>query len=199
MADAVAELGTAATDFTNLCHKNRNLPNDLKINYSKCRNFAATVRVCPGLANALQHHNTEGNMVSSDSRKEKTILVVEDAEAIRKLVCTMLSHDGYQCLEAGDGAEALEIVERADDQIHMVLTDVMMPQMGGPELARHLSVLRPNVRIIFMSGYTEDPLVRRVERVPSIFLPKPFTATMLTHKVRESFERPWTGLPGTAL
>ncbi len=134
-------------------------------------------------------------METSDSaRPKQTILVVEDADAIRKLVCTMLLHDGYTCLEAADGAEALEVVARAD-HLHLVLTDVVMPQMGGPELARHLSVLRPEVRILFMSGYTEDPLVQRVEKLSTIFLPKPFTAAALTNKVRKSLEEPWMGLP----
>lgn len=124
----------------------------------------------------------------------QTILVVEDAEPIRKMVSTMLSREGYRCLEAGDGTEALRIVERPSE-IHLVLTDITMPHMGGAELARQLSMRRPEVRIIFMSGYTEDPLVRRMEHAPAIFLPKPFTATALTHKVREVLGRPWGGLP----
>jgi two-component system cell cycle sensor histidine kinase/response regulator CckA len=136
-------------------------------------------------------------MGTFESVHPPTILVVEDAEAVRKLVCTMLSHDGYQCLEAADGAQALEVVERAGN-IHLVLTDVVMPEMGGPELARRLAVLRPEVRIIFMSGYTEDPLVHRVEKLSAIFLPKPFTAAALTGKVRQALERPWQGLPANA-
>jgi two-component system, cell cycle sensor histidine kinase and response regulator CckA len=131
---------------------------------------------------------------SEATYRERTILVVEDADPIRKLVCTMLSQDGYQCLEARDGTEALQVVERAPE-LHLVLTDVVMPHMGGAELARHLSVLRPEVRIIFMSGYAEDPLVRRIEQAPAIFLPKPFTAATLTGKVREVLEKPWCGLP----
>ena len=130
------------------------------------------------------------------THQEPTILVVEDAEPIRKLVCTMLSHDGYQCLEAENGSVALQVVERAP-HLHLVLTDVVMPQMGGAELARHLAVLRPDVRIIFMSGYSEDPLVRHVEQDPGIFLAKPFTASALSTKVRQALERPWNGLPGT--
>jgi len=136
-----------------------------------------------------------GNVERSDATcREQTILVVEDADPIRKLVCAMLSQDGYQCLEARDGTEALQVVERAPE-LHLVLTDVVMPHMGGAELARHLSVLRPEVRIIFMSGYTEDPTVRYVEQISGIYLPKPFTASALMSKVREAFEQPWNGLP----
>lgn len=135
--------------------------------------------------------------MDSSAHHTETILVVEDAESIRKLVCAMLSQDGYRCLEAADGAQALEIVEGAE-AIHLVLTDVVMPQMGGTELARRLALLRPEVPIIFMSGYNEDPLVRRVECVPGIFLPKPFTAAALTVKVRQALEEPWMGLPENA-
>ncbi len=132
--------------------------------------------------------------LTDSTRSAPTILVVEDAEAIRKLICAMLSHDGYRCLEASDGSEALNVVER-DEEIHLVLTDVVMPQMGGPELARHLAVIRPEVRILFMSGYTEDPLVHHVEKLSTIFLAKPFTAAALSNKVRQSLSQPWGGLP----
>jgi two-component system, cell cycle sensor histidine kinase and response regulator CckA len=122
------------------------------------------------------------------------ILVVEDAETIRKMVCAMLNQSGYRCIDAGDGEEALRLVERAQD-IDLVLTDVMMPKMGGAELARRLSRLRPDLRIVFMSGYSEDPIVRTIERSPSIFLAKPFTATALMEKVRHTLDLPWNGIP----
>jgi two-component system, cell cycle sensor histidine kinase and response regulator CckA len=147
------------------------------------------------LAYVVHQHFHGGNVGASEATdREQTILVVEDADPIRKLVCTMLSQDGYQCLEARDGTEALQVVERAPE-LHLVLTDVVMPHMGGAELARHLSVLRPEVRIIFMSGYTEDPIVRHVEQISGIFLPKPFTASALSSKVREALQQPWHGLP----
>ncbi len=125
---------------------------------------------------------------------KKTILVVEDAEAIRKLVCAMLAHDGYRCLEASDGSEALSLVEQSTE-IHLVLTDVVMPYMGGPELARRLADIRPDVRIIFMSGYSEDPLVHVVEKHSATFLAKPFTAAALSEKVRRALADPWKGVP----
>ena len=134
---------------------------------------------------------------SQSGLRTKTILVVEDADAVRKLVCTMLAHDGYHCLEASDGSEALKVVNNAGE-IHLVLTDVVMPQMGGAELARRLAEIRPEVRILFMSGYTEDPMVLRVEKLSTIFLAKPFTAAALTDKVRQTLARPWNGLPHAA-
>lgn len=120
-----------------------------------------------------------------------TILVVEDAEAVRKMVCAMLSQNGYQCLEAGDGAEALRVLKNRN-AVQLVLTDVVMPNMDGTELARHVAQDRPDVRIIFMSGYSDVPVAANVK--DATFLPKPFTAEALTDKVRETLERPWPGL-----
>lgn len=132
--------------------------------------------------------------VSEYYHRDQTILVVEDAEAIRKMVCAMLLNEGFRCLEAGDGIEALDVIRRSG-KIHLMLTDVIMPQMGGPELARHVAALHPEVRIIFMSGYTEDPTVRRIACTSPAFLQKPFTAAALTGKVRRALEEPWEGLP----
>ena len=125
------------------------------------------------------------------------ILVVEDAESIRKMVCAMLGAAGYRCLEAADGEEAYRMVAGAPNAIDLILTDVMMPKMGGPELARRVGNLRPQLRVVFMSGYSEDPVVRSIERSASLFLPKPFTAAALMDKVRQSLDSPWSGLPDT--
>jgi two-component system cell cycle sensor histidine kinase/response regulator CckA len=119
----------------------------------------------------------------------ETILVVDDAEAIRKLVCAMLSASGYNCLEASDGHEALRIVEDSRHTFKLVLTDMIMPKMNGVELARHVQRIRPEVPIVFMSGYVDDPIVRHVGQ-SATFLPKPFTATDLLETVRQSLDRP---------
>ena len=117
-----------------------------------------------------------------------TVLVVEDTEPIRKMVCAMLTQKGYSCLEAADGFEALRLMEERDG-VHLVLTDMMMPKMGGVELAQRLALTRPGVRILFMSGYAEDP------QLSGVFLSKPFTATSLMEKVREVLHRPGASLP----
>jgi two-component system, cell cycle sensor histidine kinase and response regulator CckA len=132
---------------------------------------------------------------SGDAGQNEVILVVEDADTIRKMVCAMLGQSGYRCLDAGDGEEALVMVEKAEEPIDLVLTDIIMPRMGGPELARKLAALRPDLRIMFMSGFSQDPIVRTLERSPSIFLAKPFTASTLMEKVRTTLDRPWGGLP----
>ncbi len=111
-----------------------------------------------------------------------TILVVEDAEAIRRLVCTMLAQQGYRCLEAEDGVDALRKLDETAAPVHLVLTDLIMPKMTGAELGRHLVRLRPDLPIVFMSGYSDDPMVRHFERTPPIFLAKPFTAAALLEK-----------------
>src|SRR5438309_2141098 len=109
---------------------------------------------------AAKGHGHDGN-----------ILVVDDAESIRKLVCAMLNQNGYRCFEAGDGAEALQLIEAGTANIDLVITDMIMPRMSGAELARQLSRSHPEVRIIFMSGYTDDPVVQQMERATSaIFL-----------------------------
>jgi two-component system cell cycle sensor histidine kinase/response regulator CckA len=106
----------------------------------------------------------------------------------------MLAQQGYKVLEACDGHDALRTLSSTDG-VQLVITDVMMPNMGGAELVRWLTVREPDLRIIVMSGYSDDPLVRSVEGVSSdLFLEKPFTATALIGKVRNALDRPWEGL-----
>jgi len=118
----------------------------------------------------------------------ETILVVEDAEVIRKMVCAMLAQGGYTVIEAADGHEALRVLEVQSGPVHLVLTDMIMPHMNGTELARHVSQRHPNLPIIFMSGYNDDPVVQGVERGGSVFLAKPFTAAALAEKIRQALD-----------
>ena len=134
---------------------------------------------------------------SGQSSGKETVLVVEDAESIRKMVCAMLGQAGYLCMEAGDGEEAFRLIHGAPSAVNLILTDVMMPRMGGPELARRVAQSWPELRILFMSGFSEDPVVRSIERSQSLFLAKPFTAGALLDKVRTILGSPWTGLPDT--
>lgn len=129
-------------------------------------------------------------MEPSGAGGKQTILVVEDAEAIRRMICSMLMQCGFTVIEAGDGVEALQLLEQRAEPVHLVVTDVIMPQMHGTELARRLAQLRPGLRVIFMSGFSDDPVVRTVEREKSFFLPKPFTTVALVEKVREALNQP---------
>lgn len=115
--------------------------------------------------------------------RRKTILVVDDAETVRKMVCAMLEQNGYGCLEACDGHQALRAI--GEEPVHLVLTDIVMPGMGGAELASRLASERPDVPILFMSGYTDDPMAHHFGRMPTLFLAKPFTAGALMSKIRQ--------------
>ena len=135
-------------------------------------------------------------------RGGKTILVVEDAEDVRRLICSMLEQRGYAVREAADGREALCLLDAEGDSVDLVLTDVIMPHMDGTELARQLAEIRPHLRIVFMSGYSEDPIVHGLGHAGACFLYKPFTANALVDKVQGALALPWNGLwlmnPGSA-
>src|SRR5437763_16168273 len=93
---------------------------------------------------------------ASASHRE-TILVVDDHPAIRQLLGSILKSEGYVVLEAEDGRQALELCRRYGSPIHLLLTDIVMPQMSGPLLAEQIVVLRPDIQVLYMSGYV-DPL-----------------------------------------
>ena len=119
-------------------------------------------------------------------RGAETILVVEDEAAVRRMAARALAAQGYAVLEAENGAEALEVLARGGSPIDLVLTDVVMPLVNGRELGERLSVERPGLRVLFMSGYTDDDIVRRgLLRPGSPFLQKPFMPGDLSRKVRE--------------
>ncbi|HLM99825.1 MAG TPA: response regulator [Bryobacteraceae bacterium] len=116
----------------------------------------------------------------------ETILLVEDDEAVRRLVRRTLEKQGYQLLVAASGTEALEIVQGHPGRIHLVISDVVMPQMGGRQLAERLQALRPKIRVLFVSGYTENSILSRGNLVEGeAFLQKPFTPLALARRVRE--------------
>jgi PAS domain S-box-containing protein len=116
----------------------------------------------------------------------ETILLVEDAQRVRAVVREILEMSGYAVLEARHGAEALEVSNRHAGPIHLLVTDVVMPQMSGRELAQRLATLRPDLKVLYMSGYTDDAIVRHGVLASGIaFLSKPFTPDALALKVRE--------------
>ncbi len=114
----------------------------------------------------------------------KTVLVVEDEPGLRKLTRTMLQKLGYTVLEAGGSAEALKTAEDHSGDIHLLLTDVVMPEMGGGELAQRLSSPRPRMRTLYMSGYIDDLVLEHgVSSSEVAFLQKPFSREQLAAKV----------------
>ena len=117
----------------------------------------------------------------------ETILLVEDQPGIRELARMFLEGLGYTVLESTDGAEALEIARRHDGEIHLVLTDVVMPKMGGYELAAQMASLRPDARLVYMSGYVESASQGTEEAQRSQFhLQKPFSMESLARSVYEA-------------
>jgi signal transduction histidine kinase len=121
----------------------------------------------------------------------ETILLVEDEEGVRRLLKHILSKQGYTVLEAGHGAAALDILKTYEGAIHLLLTDMVMPLMSGREIAERCMALRPETRVIYMSGYTDDVLLRTGAIGPGMtFLQKPLRPEMLSSKVREVLDAP---------
>jgi PAS domain S-box-containing protein len=124
------------------------------------------------------------------TRGTETVLLVEDEDAVRLLASRVLAQQGYAVLEARNGREALEVLARPDHGIHLVLTDVVMPDIGGVELADRVAAAHPDVRIVYMSGYSEgDKLHPDVRLSPHPFLQKPFSPESLAIRIREALDR----------
>jgi PAS domain S-box-containing protein len=123
------------------------------------------------------------------ARGHETVLVVEDEPALRGLTRRVLQGAGYVVLEAGNGADALRVLEQHPDAVHLVFTDVVMPGMNGRELAARLALTRPDMRVLYTSGYTEDAILRHgVLDDPSRFLSKPYTPAELRRRIREALD-----------
>ena len=124
-------------------------------------------------------------------RGDETILFVEDESSVRKFAVTVLRNQGYQVFEATNGAEALRIAEaQGKNALHLLITDVVMPQMNGGELMEHMRRLREDLKVLFISGYTDDTVVRHGVLEDKVdFLQKPFGASALAFKVKEVLDR----------
>jgi CheY-like chemotaxis protein len=122
-------------------------------------------------------------------RGTETILLVEDEALVRNLAREILMGLGYRVLFATDGLEALRIQEREQSPIHLLITDVLMPHMNGPQLAQRLQQARPDIGILFLSGYTADAALRQGLRAEAAFLQKPFLPDDLARKTREVLDR----------
>ena len=128
-------------------------------------------------------------LVESSGGSE-TILLVEDEDAVRALASRVLTEQGYFVLEASNGVEGLTLAEKGGVRIDLVLTDVIMPEMGGLELATRISRTLPDALIMYMSGYSEsDKLQRGIRNLPEPFLQKPFSPESLAATVRRTLDR----------
>jgi CheY-like chemotaxis protein len=133
--------------------------------------------------------------VGSDiARGTETILVVEDEPSVRTVTIQMLREAGYHVLEARNGDEATQVLAEYAAPIHLVLTDVVMPGMGGRGLAEHVGLTRPETQVLFTSGYTDDIILQQQLLLHDIVLiQKPFTRASLCAKVREVLDAPDVG------
>jgi CheY-like chemotaxis protein len=121
-----------------------------------------------------------------DLRGTETILLVEDEDAVRSLAAKVLRGRGYAVLEARLGPEALRIAAGHQAPIHLLLTDVVMPEYSGAELAKKLTGSRPDLRVLYMSGYTDEAIIHHGVLSANIaYLQKPFTPDVLAAKVKE--------------
>ncbi len=116
----------------------------------------------------------------------ETILLVDDETAVRQLIRRILQMNGYTVLEANGGMDALQICQQHEGLIHLLLTDVLMPEMNGQNLAERVTALRPHIRVLYMSGCIDSALITLSDRKTEIaFIQKPFTPDALARKVRE--------------
>jgi CheY-like chemotaxis protein len=125
-------------------------------------------------------------LIELNPRGTETILLVEDEAAVRDLVRRVLAGLGYTVLQAREGEQALDICGQLRGPLHLLISDVVLPGINGWELARRLREVRPECRLLYMSGYTASVISQRGILEPGVpFLQKPFSPEALAHKVRE--------------
>jgi two-component system, cell cycle sensor histidine kinase and response regulator CckA len=124
------------------------------------------------------------------ARGTETIMVVEDDESVRELVRLILEGNGYRVHAVGDSADAARVCSQLPAGVDLLLTDVVMPQVSGRELAERLAEDNPGLRVLFMSGYSDEAVYRHGVLSPdAAFIEKPFTERTLTRKVREVLDQ----------
>ena len=143
----------------------------------------------PGVKRDVKAEEKERTCVEDPGGSE-TVLIVEDDDSLRKLAQKALQRHGYRTLAAENGEEALRVSKEYDGLIDLVVTDVVMPKMSGREVAEMLQSLRPEIKVIYMSGYTDNAIVHHGVLAPGLnFLEKPFSPEGLARKVREVLDR----------
>ncbi|MCF7815155.1 MAG: response regulator [Candidatus Cloacimonetes bacterium] len=138
----------------------------------------------------LNDSNKESDQETELTRGSETILLVEDEEAIRDFVASILKEYGYNVLEASNGEEGLRLAQNYENNIQLLLSDIRMPKMTGPELATGIKQIYPDIKIIFVSGHTENDKIRSdIEKSEAAFLQKPFSFEALVEKVRTELDK----------
>lgn len=147
------------------------------------------IEMVPGTGRVCRAYfpTVEGNEAPAPDRGAETILLVDDTDALREMIERVLAGFGYNVLVARDGAQALDVSDKFHGQIDLLLSDVVMPGIGGPELAIRLRMRRPSLRVLLMSGYDEHTLGYGGASYSS-FIAKPFRPDLLERKVREALD-----------
>src|SRR5581483_5367691 len=141
----------------------------------------------PAIAGVLTAADEVVRAAATDLTGHGTILLVEDEEGLRTLNARGLISRGYTVLEAGNGVEAMEVLEKNGNSVDLVVSDVVMPEMDGPTLLKEMRKRNPELKIIFVSGYAEDAFQKHLpEHGQFAFLPKPFTLKQLVAAVKET-------------
>jgi CheY-like chemotaxis protein len=143
----------------------------------------------PRAAESTPRERAPSRRAADEKRGSETILVVEDEDLVRAMTRRTLERTGYSVREARNGAEALEIARELGDALDLLVTDIVMPVMGGRELATTLQRERPGLRILFMSGYTNQRQATAGDRGMTDFMHKPFTLDELRGRVRSLLDR----------
>jgi CheY-like chemotaxis protein len=126
-----------------------------------------------------------GDALEQAANRSVTILLAEDEPAVRSLIRKILQRSGYTVLEACHGTEAIQIAEQHASVIDLLVTDVVMPLISGPQLAQHLALRRPTMKVLYISGYIDNTITRHgLQASSASFLQKPFTPDELVRKVR---------------
>lgn len=150
-----------------------------------------TFKIClPVATESEQMPDSSATHPSGMSKGTETILLVEDNDAVRKMTCQALERYHYRVITAENGEQGLEYIKRHQEPIHLLLTDVVMPGINGRELYERLIAIRPEVKVLYMSGYTDDVIAHRgVLNAGVSFIPKPFSINALATKVRDVLDR----------
>jgi CheY-like chemotaxis protein len=157
--------------------------------YSEPGNGTSFKIYLPRIDAPVEGVKTAGSL--SVPRGTETVLLVEDAAAVRAVAKQVLERQGYTVLEAPDGEVALHVAQKHRGPIHLLLTDVVMPVLSGRRLAEQLALVRPDMKVLYASGYTDDSVVRHgILEAGTAYLQKPFTPDSLARKVREVLDAP---------
>lgn len=156
-----------------------------------CLGQGSTFKVYLPRADRLTESVPAPSATQTTLRGSETILVVEDDEQVRSVTCAILRRHGYDVLDAQNGGEAFLICEQRPDRIHLLLTDAIMPRMSGRELAERLRAMRPELKVLYLSGYTEHSVPHRAMLdAGAALLRKPSVPEALLRKVRAVLDAP---------